>query len=180
VFDHWEPVLVSKVCDSRIEGIEGADTPNVGRILVVSTMEPFVPFIQMSYIIYFVLYLGEYLPFHASWLEVAFPSSHGNSPLSYSLKKTGCVDSQNQIILPELRNGSYSHDNDIALARCLDCPLHSRKRVAGITPEAMYHYDGLGNCIIVNIAGYVVHEHAAVPDCQARVVDLRSWDFPKR
>ena len=76
--------------------------------------------------------------------------------------------------------GSYSHDNDFALVRCLDCCLHTRKIVGGITLAAMYYYDGLSGRGKVYIARYIVHEHATVFDCQARAVDVCCWEFWKR
>ena len=36
----------------------------------------------------------------------------------------------------------------------------------------MHHYDGMSDHMKIDIVGYIVYERAALPDCQARVVDL--------
>ena len=74
----------------------------------------------------------------------------------------------------------YSHDNDVALVRCIDCCLHTRKMVVGITLATMYYYDGLSGRRKVYIVGYVVDEHPTAFDCQARAVDICCWEFWKR
>ena len=75
--------------------------------------------------------------------------------------------------------GPYGHDNDFALVGRFDRCLHTRKIVASIALAAMDYYDGLSGRIEVYIVGYIVHEHAAVPDYQARAVDICRREFWK-
>ena len=47
MFDLRELVLVSEMCDSSVKGVEGADTLDRGRKLVVPTLHPVVSFKQL-------------------------------------------------------------------------------------------------------------------------------------
>jgi len=58
--------------------------------------------------------------------------------------------------------------------------MHARERRVGFATDAMYYYDGLGDRSKVDVVGYIVDEHAAIPDCQARAVDICSCDFWER
>jgi hypothetical protein len=48
VFDLRELALVSEMCDSSVKGVEGADTLDRGRKLIVSTLHPVVSFKQLT------------------------------------------------------------------------------------------------------------------------------------
>ena len=46
--------------------------------------------------------------------------------------------------------------------------------------DAMDYYDGLSGRSRVYIVGYIMDEYAAIADCQARAVDICSWELWKR
>ena len=65
-----------------------------------------------------------------------------------------------------------------ALLAAADCSC--RKRPGSITFVAMDHYNGLSSHSKLCITEYILDEHAAVSDCQARTLNICCWEFWKR
>jgi hypothetical protein len=178
VFDLREPFLVGDVCDSSIKSVEGAYVADTGRILIVSAFGPVVSFMQMCQIIDSVQYVGCKLTHPYKLIGSGCAVLPRKRALIVSIEENGLYYFNYFEIY--MKGKSYRYDNDFALVGRFDCSLHLRKSVVGITLEAMYYYDGLSGRSKVYIVGNIVHEHAAVPDCQARAVDICCRELWKR